>query len=80
MTDELANVQLSTGATFNTETGRMENNLEADAQNLNAKDLIEKYGRDMIFEALTNAGENPDALAEKTDRQLANILKKKASE
>lgn len=78
--EAITSVQLSTAATFNTETGRTENSLEADAQILNAKDLVEKYGRDLIFEALTNADENPNTLAEKTDRQLANILKKKASE
>ena len=77
--DELANVQLSTGATFDTDAGRTENNLEADVQGLNAKALVEKYGRDLIFEALVNAGENPDALTEKTDRQLANLLKRTAA-
>lgn len=68
--------ELSTGATFNTEAGRAENNLETDAQSLNAKDLVEKYGRDLIFEKLLELGETGDTLIEKTDRQLANLLKR----
>ena len=73
-------IDLSTGATFNIETGRTENDLFADASTLSGKDLAEKYGRDLIFEYLFNAGENRESLEQKTDRQLANILKKKVSE
>lgn len=78
--DDLSTVQLSTGAVFNTETGATENDLFADAPNLSAKDLVEKYGRDLIFEYLFNAGEDRESMEQKTDRQLANILKKRVSE
>lgn len=78
--DDLSTVQLSTGAVFNTETGATENDLFADAPSLSAKDLVEKYGRDLIFEYLFNAGEDREGLEQKTDRQLANILKKRVSE
>lgn len=73
---ELSTVQLSTGDNFNTETGRTENNLAADARELSAKDLVERYGRDLIFENLFEAGFERDGLEQKTDRQLANTLKK----
>lgn len=56
------------------------NDLFADAPNLSAKDLVEKYGRDLIFEYLFNAGEDRESMEQKTDRQLANILKKRVSE
>lgn len=78
--DPLAEIELSTGATFDTGTGRTVTDLFADATNLNAKDLVEKYKRDLIYEYLFNAGESKDNLDQKTDRQLANILKKKVSE
>jgi len=74
--DELATVQLSTGDDFNTETGRTENDLVSDARELSAKDLFERYGRDLIFEHLFEAGFERDGLGQKTDRQLANTLKK----
>lgn len=74
--DELSTVQLSTGATFDTEAGRTENDMVQDAVNLNAKDLAAKYGRDLIFEKLLELGETGDTLIEKTDRQLANLLKR----
>lgn len=50
--------------------------LRADAANLNAKELVERYGRDLIFEHLFDAGFERDGLGQKTDRQLANTLKK----
>lgn len=78
--DDISTVQLSTGTVFNTKTGVTENNLFDDASGLSAKDLVDKYGRDMIFEYLFNAGEDREVLEQKTDRQLANILKKRASE
>lgn len=74
--DELASVQLSTGDDFNTETGRTENDLIGDARELSAKELVERYGRDLIFEHLFEAGFERDGLGQKTDRQLANTLKK----
>ena len=73
-------IQLSTGAIFSTETGRTENDLNTDARELSAKDLIEKYGRDLVFERLTELGEPAEMLEQKTDRQLANLLKKRMSE
>lgn len=77
---DISVVQLSTGTAFNTETGRTKSDLFADAPNLSAKDLVDKYGRDLIFEYLFNAGEDRESLEQKTDRQLANILKKRVSE
>lgn len=77
---EIGGVQLSTGAIFSTETGRTENDLNTDARELSAKDLIEKYGRDLVFERLTELGEPAEMLEQKTDRQLANLLKKRMSE
>lgn len=77
---EIGGVQLSTGAIFSTETGRTENDLNTDARELSAKDLIEKYGRDLVFERLTELGEPVEMLEQKTDRQLANLLKKRMSE
>ena len=52
----------------------------ADATYLSAKELVEKYGRNLIYEYLFNAGEEKENLDQKTDRQLANILKKKVGE
>ena len=78
--DELSSVHLSTGAAFNVEEQRTENNLLADAATHSAKELVELYGRDLIFEKLVSMGESADALEEKSDRQLANLLKKKAAE
>lgn len=71
---------LAAAETFDTETGRTENDLLADAPNLSAKELIEKYGREVIFEKLVEIGEDCEALAEKTDRQLSNLLKRKVAE
>lgn len=79
-------VHLSTGATFDTETGRTVNDLMVDAAikgagEFSAKDLLEKYGdgaRDLIFEKLVELGHDADVLGEKSDRQLANLLKKEA--
>lgn len=51
-----------------------------DALNLQAKDVVEKYGRDLLFEMLVDMGEPSESLEQKTDRQLANLLKKKSSE
>jgi len=51
-----------------------------DAASLSAKELVEKYGRDLIFEYLLNAGLEREDLEQKTDRQLANILKKHVAE
>lgn len=78
--DELLQVQLSTGAIFDTETGQTERLVFADAADLSAKELVEKYRRDLIYEYLFNAGESAENLDQKTDRQLANILKRKVSE
>ena len=79
---------LSTGAVFDTETGRTVNDLMADAAikgagEFSAKDLLEKYGdgaRDLIFEKLVELGYDADVLGEKSARQLANLLKKRMSE
>lgn len=76
--DELTNIHLSTGAEFNTETGRTENDLMQDAAALGWKELIEKHGRELMFEALLNAGHDGVELEQKSDRQLANLLKKEA--
>ena len=54
--------------------------LNTDAPNLSAKDLVEKYGSEAIAARLVELGEDAERLAEKTDRQLANLLKKKLSE
>lgn len=78
--DELAQVQLSTGAIFDTETVQTERPVFFDATYLSAKELVEKYGRDLIYDYLFNAGEEKENLDQKTDRQLANILKKKVGE
>lgn len=77
---------LSTGAEFDTETGRTVNDLMADAAikgagEFSAKDLLEKYGdgaRELIFEKLVELGHDADVLGEKSNRQLANLLKKEA--
>lgn len=79
-------IHLSTDAEFDTETGRTVNDLLADASikgagEFSAKDLLEKYGdgaRDFIFEKLVELGHDADVLGEKSDRQLANLLKKEA--
>lgn len=54
-------------------------NLLGDAQIISAKDLVERYGRELIFEHLLNAGHDGDELEQKSDRQLANLLKKEAA-
>lgn len=84
-------VHLSTGAEFDTETGRTVNDLledgvpdieiigiTGDVSDLSWKELVEKYGRDVIFERLIDLGHDADVLSEKSDRQLANLLKKEA--
>ena len=81
---KMQSVHLSTGAEFDTETGRTVNDLMADAAikgagEFSAKDLLEKYGdgaRDLIFEKLVELGHDADVLGEKSNRQLANLLKK----
>lgn len=60
--------------------GLQREDLFSDAAELSAKELVEKYGRDLIYDYLFNAGETAESLEQKTDRQLANILKKKVSE
>ena len=60
--------------------GLQSEDLDTDAPNLSAKDLVEKYGSDAIAARLVELGEDAERLAEKTDRQLANLLKKKLSE
>lgn len=50
--------------------------LLAACKNSTAKEIVEKFGKQMIYDFLLDWGENPDALSEKTDRQLANTLKK----
>lgn len=80
----ITNIHLSTGATFDTETGRTVNDLMADAAikgagELSAKELLEKYSRELIFEKLVELGHDADVLVEKSDRQLANLLKKEAT-
>lgn len=79
---ELKQVQLSTGATFDVDEGRTSDALPSfvDAANFSAKELVEKYGRDVIYEYLLSAGYDADNLSDKTDRQLANLLKKQVSE
>lgn len=77
-------VHLSTGDEFDTETGRTVNDLMADAAikgvgELSGKELLEKYSRDLIFEKLLELGHSLNELEEKSDRQLANLLKKEAS-
>ena len=88
---KMQSVHLSTGAEFNTETGRTVNDLlqdgvpdieiigiTGDVSDLSWKELVEKYGRDVIFERLIDLGHDADVLGEKSDRQLANLLKKEA--
>lgn len=76
-------VQLSTGNFFDVVTGRTENDLIADAAikgvgELSGKELLEKYSRDLIYEKLLEMGHDADMLSEKSDRQLANLLKREA--
>lgn len=51
----------------------------ADAD-ISAKELVEKYGRDSIVERLIELGESAEDLESKTDRQVANLLKKRLSD
>ena len=44
---------------------------------LTAKEIIEQYGTEAIFGYLLSVGENGEELEEKSDRQLANLLKKR---
>lgn len=74
--ETISSVQLSTGAIFDTETGQTENNLTADAAELSAPQLVEKYGRAVLYAHLIELGKDASDLDQKTDRQLANILKK----
>ncbi len=54
-----------------------ESDLQQDVLSMKSTDLVEKYGRGVIYAKLTLMGEDAESLSEKTDRQLANILKKK---
>lgn len=56
------------------------NDLLHDAVTISAKELTERYGRDPIVAYLLENGETEENLDQKTDRQLANLLKKKLSE
>ena len=51
-----------------------------DAAVFSAKEITEKYGRDPIIVYLVENGETAESLDQKTDRQVANLLKKKISE
>lgn len=77
--ETISSVHLSTGAVFNTETGQTENNLTTDAAELSAAQLVEKYGREVLYAHLIEFGKDAAELEQKTDRQLANILKKETS-
>lgn len=44
---------------------------------LTTKEIIEQYGVEAIFGYLLSVGENGEELEEKSDRQLANLLKKR---
>lgn len=77
--ETISSVQLSTGAIFDTETGQTENNLTADAAELSAPQLVEKYGRAVLYAHLIELGKDASDLDQKTDRQLANIIKKETS-
>lgn len=77
--ETISSVQLSTGAIFDTETGQTENNLTADAAELSAAQLVEKYGRAVLYTHLIELGKDAADLDQKTDRQMANIIKKETS-
>lgn len=72
--------ELSTGIALDSETGATERDLTGDASKFSARELVEKHGRDLIFSHLVSAGFDRQDLEQKTDRQLANILKKHVSE
>ena len=67
---------LPIGIALDSETGATERDLTGDARELSAKELVEKHGRDLIFSHLISAGFDRQDLEQKTDRQLANTLKK----
>lgn len=48
----------------------------SDAAELSAVALAEKYGREALLSFLISKGVSPESLEEKTDRQLANMVKK----
>lgn len=50
--------------------------IASDAAELSAVALAEKYGRDALLSFLISKGVSPESLEEKTDRQLANMVKK----
>ena len=50
--------------------------IAADAAELSAVALAEKYGREALLSFLISKGASPENLEEKTDRQLANMVKK----
>ena len=50
--------------------------IAADAAELSAVALAEKYGREALLSFLISKGVSPESLEEKTDRQLANMVKK----
>ena len=50
------------------------------AAEMKAAEIVENYGREAISEYLFNTGMARDEMEQKTDRQLANILKKKLGE
>ena len=73
-------VHVSDKITVTVVSDQSASDLNTDAPNLSAKDLVEKYGSEAIAARLVELGEDAERLAEKTDRQLANLLKKKLSE
>lgn len=50
--------------------------IAADAAELSAVALAEKYGREALLSFLISKGATSEGLEEKTDRQLANMVKK----
>ena len=48
----------------------------SDAAELSAVALAEKYGREALLSFLISKGATSEGLEEKTDRQLANMVKK----
>ena len=54
--------------------------LFSDADEMKAAEIVEKYGREAISDYLFNTGITREEMEQKTDRQLANILKKKLGE
>ena len=50
------------------------------AAEMKAAEIVENYGREAISDYLFNTGISREEMEQKTDRQLANILKKKLGE